>query len=117
MKTKILIALLSITLLSCKKETQNACKCNNPIENVSWMKELKGSMTQCACEMSIIQGTYNQQTVFFIAGTDPLCNGIDTPVLFDCNGNIVRSFNTCDYLDFYKLVTRNKVLFRCKPGE
>jgi hypothetical protein len=114
MKTPLLIVLISIIIVSCKKETQNACKSDNPIENITWIKELKSSMTQCNCELSIIQGTYNHQAVFFIATTDPLCDGIDTPSLYDCNGNVVRSFNMNDYHDFYTLVTRDKVLYRCK---
>jgi hypothetical protein len=114
MKTKFFIVLIPIIIISCQKETQNACKSKNPVEDVTWLKEIKSSMTNCTCETSIIEGTYNNQTVFFIASTDPLCNDIDTPTLFDCNGNVVRTFNMNDYHDFYNLVTRDKVLYRCK---
>jgi hypothetical protein len=114
MKAILLILLIPILGLSCRKETQNACKFNNPLEDITWMKELKSSMTNCSCEISIIQGTYYNKTVFFIATTDELCDGIDAQSLFDCNGNVVRTFNMNDYRDFYNLVTTDKVLYRCK---
>ena len=121
MKTAILTLMISVVLLSCDKDendidTQNACNSDNPIEDISWIIEIKNSLTDCSCEISIIQGTYNGQTVFFTALTDPLCDGIDTPTLFDCNGNAIRTFTMDDYQDFYNNVSRDKVLYRCKTN-
>jgi len=118
MKLTILVLFLSAMLVGCSKndkehDTQNACKSADPLE-VSWIKEIKNSLTNCSCEISIIQGTYDGQTVFFTALTDPACDGIDTPTLYNCNGNIVRIFTMHDYTDFYTKVTRDNVLYRCK---
>jgi hypothetical protein len=118
MKKFFVILTLGILFMGCAKdateETTNACNSSNPIEEVGWLKAMKNSLTNCSCEMSIIQGTYNNQTVFFIALTDELCDGIDMPTLFNCEGKVVRTFNETDYREFYDKVTRDKVLYRCK---
>lgn len=108
---------MSLSILSCDmfdKSLKTECNLDNPIEDFAWLKAMKTTLTNCSCETSIIQGTYNNQTVFFIATTDPLCDGIDMPTLFDCNGGAVRTFTSADYRDFYDHVTRDKVLYRCK---
>lgn len=118
MKFKILFMILFVALLSCSKDdndsnTQNACEADNPLE-VEWIIEIKNSMQNCFCEISIIQGTYEGQTVFFIALTDPLCDGIDVPTLYNCEGVAVKTYTMDDYLEFYTEVTRDTVLYRCK---
>lgn len=95
----------------------NACISDNPLEEVIWLKEMRDTLTDCICELSIIQGTYDNQTVFFIASTDPLCDGIDTPTLYDCHGNLLITFNMDNYQEFYQNVTRDKVLYRCDKQE
>jgi hypothetical protein len=120
MKITLGIAIIIFLLQSCSKgdkETLNACKSTNPVEDVTWLRTIKGSLTNCTCEVSIIQGTYDSGTVFYVAITDPLCNGINIPTLFDCNGNMVRTFTMDDYLEFTSLVTPVKVLYRCKKQE
>lgn len=114
MKSKIFIAFVLIIIFSCQKETQNACKSSNPIDDVTWIKAIKNSLTNCTCEISIIEGTYDNKTIFYTQLTDPVCNGIFSATLFDCNGKVVRIFKQSDYDDFFNLVTRNKVLYRCK---
>ena len=116
---KKLILCLAIGLLffnGCRydKITTTECISNNPTEDFAWLKAIKNTMTNCNCEISIIQGTYNNQTVFFTALTDALCDGINIPTLYDCEGKVVRVFTSADYRDFNDQVTRDKVLYRCK---
>ena len=94
----------------------NACTSADSIEGVVWIEELKESMTNCTCEISIIKGTYEGQAVIFIALTDPVCNGIDTPTLYNCEGKEVRSFTTsaADQKELREKVTRDTVMYRCK---
>jgi hypothetical protein len=117
----LVVFVFAIIVFSCKKaenkETKNALDSKNPIEDVIWIKKIKNSLTNCTCEISIIQGTYNSQIVFFTALTDHACDGIDTPTLYDCYGNVVRTFTMDDYQDFYDNVSRDKVLYRCKKDE
>ncbi len=121
MKNNLFVLVLFMILISCSKDENessfsNACNSDNPLE-ISWLKEIKNSLQNCTCEISIIQGTYDDQTVFFTALTDPLCDGIDTPTLFDCEGNAVRTFTINDYQDFYNQVTRDEALYRCKTTQ
>lgn len=117
MKKIILFFVLSLLILnSCyyDKMAKTECISDNPIEDFAWLKAIKNTMTDCSCEISIIQGTYNNQTVFFTSLTDMLCDGIDMPTLFDCEGKVVRVFTVADYRTVNDLVTKDKVLYRCK---
>lgn len=118
MKFKILSVTLFFALLSCDKDenetsNQNACDTNNPLE-IEWVIQIKNSMQNCICEISIIRGTYNGQTVFFTAITDPLCDGIDIPTLYNCEGVAIKTYTIDDYKEFYNEVSRDTVLYRCK---
>ena len=121
MKKLGLILILGILFMGCTKDatvdTTNACTSANPIEEVGWLKDMKNSLTNCSCESSIIQGIYNNQTVFFIRGTDPLCNSVNMPTLYSCEGKVVRVFNETDYREFDDKVTPVKVIYRCKATE
>ena len=110
--------MLTLSSFSCnddKKDDTNACTASEPMD-VPWIAQLKGSMTNCTCEISIIKGTYEGQTVFFIALTDPVCDGIDTPTLYSCHGKPIRSFtnSTSDQKELREKVTRDTVIYRCK---
>jgi len=108
------VSLLILNSCSYDKLPKTECISDNPIEDFAWLKVIKSTMTNCSCEISIIQGTYNNQTVFFVALTDMLCDGISIPTLYDCEGKVVRVFNSTDYREFNDHVTHDKVLYRCK---
>jgi hypothetical protein len=112
MKRLSVIAGLLILLLSCEKK-DNVCNCSDPLNDLSWLKELKTSLTNCTCEMSVIQATYNDQTVFYQAMTDPLCDGIYPVVLLDCSGTTVKSYESMGQVPD-GAITDMKVLYRCK---
>jgi hypothetical protein len=115
MKKLIIIIGFLILLLSCEKNDKT-CNCNDPLKDLVWLQELKTSLTNCTCEMSVIQATYNNQTVFYTAMTDPLCNSnIQTYILYDCTGNTIKSYQSGDQAMDGK-VTNLKVLYRCKTN-
>jgi hypothetical protein len=118
MKKYFVFLILGIMFMGCSKDATenetNACNSANPIEEVGWLKDMKSSLTNCSCETSIIQGTYNNQTVFFIRVTDPVCNSVNMPTLYSCEGKVVRVFNETDYREFDDKVIPVKVLYRCK---
>jgi hypothetical protein len=119
MKSIIFCFVIVMAALGCKNNDEenllkSACNCDDPIDKVDWMIALKNSMTNCSCEVSLIQGTYNDQIVYFVAMTDPLCNGINTPALYNCDGHVIRQFTDEDYQDFYNEVSCDSVLYRCK---
>jgi hypothetical protein len=111
--------ILAFSFASCtddQKIDSNVCKATESIDNVPWIVDLKKSITNCQCENSIIKGTYNGQTAIFVAITDPACNSINTPTLYNCEGKEIRSFtsSTTDQKELRDSVTWDSVLYRCK---
>ena len=94
----------------------SVCPTKETLDDFPWIVEMKNSITNCSCEVSIIKGSYKGKDVFYVAMTDALCNGMNTPTLFDCEGNEIISFtsSTEDQKVFIENVTTVEVLFRCK---
>jgi hypothetical protein len=111
--------LLSALAISCNDDKElesNECSSLTSIEAVPWMLELQETITNCSCKTSIIKGTYHSQTVFFVVMNDELCNGINSPTLFNCKGEEVKSFTSsaADQEDFYDEVSWDLTLYSCK---
>lgn len=101
-----------------KEEAQtplSACECENPLEEIIWLREMKNSLSECDLETSIIQGYYNGHTVFYIYITDPLFDGIQIPILYNCAGEVERNFETNNLSEFYTSVAMDTILFKCEP--
>lgn len=112
MKRTSLILLILILITSCDKDDKT-CGCSNPLEELPWLKELKASYTNCTCRMSIIQATYNKQTVFYPVMNDELCDGIQQIVLFDCSGDSLKIYTPTDQTFGNEVIDR-KVIYTCK---
>ena len=112
----IILAFGSVSCTDDKKNDSTACKATLSIDSTPWIIDLKKSLTNCSCEISIIKGTYNSQTVIFVAITDPVCNSTNTPTLYNCEGKAIRSFtaSTTDQKELRDNVTWDTVLYRCK---
>ena len=117
MKKISLFIWVILFLVSCAKDensNKKICDFTDPIEQLSWLKEIKNSMTNCSCEMSIMQATYENQTIFYAAMTDLLCDGYQTITIYDCDGKVIRAFKNSELQGFYEKQTNKKVLYRCK---
>jgi len=112
MKKLSFIVVSLVLLLSCEKN-DNTCNCKDPLNDLAWLQEVKVSLTNCFCEMSIIQATYNKQTVFYTAMTDPLCDGIYSIVLRDCNGDTIKTYESVNQVTENE-ISDIRVLYRCK---
>ena len=112
MKKLSFVLILLVLLLSCEKK-DTTCNCDNPLEELSWLKELKGSITNCSCQVSIIQATYQKQTVFYPIMNDPLCNSYQVIALYDCTGSTIKSYSLTDQT-FGDEVTERKTIYTCK---
>lgn len=112
MKQITIISLFLVLLMSCEKNL-SPCDSENPLEEIAWLNDLKASITNCTCEVSIIQAKYNKGTVFYVAITDPVCNSIFNANLMDCSGNIVKNYPNADET-FQREVTERRVIYRCK---
>jgi len=121
-----IVKVFSIVLLvifvtsSCGKDEntgKSTCDLANPIEELLWLKEIKTTMTNCSCEMSILQATYNNQTVFYTMMTDPLCDGVQTITLLNCEGKVVENIKQDKFQAFLGKVSNVKNLYRCKTSK
>lgn len=113
--TFILIALSFYSCSDDSSHTDDTCATIDNIEEIPWLLN-KLSLIDCGCEMSIIRGTYEGQTVIYFMMTDPVCDGISTPTLYACDGTAIRTFTNSpdDQQELLHQVTRDQVLFRCK---
>jgi len=117
MKHLFTIFVFLFLIASCSKENdQNKQICNlaDPINELPWLKEIKNSLTNCSCQISILQATYNEQTVFYTAMNDPLCNSILTYTLYNCDGKVVEVITSDKIQNFHAKVTEIKNLYVCK---
>jgi hypothetical protein len=110
---------LSILVFGCFECTEVNTVCSDIRDNdqaPGWFKELKNDLTNCTCEISIVRATYQHQTVFYTALTDPMCNGVNTPTLLNCDGEIIKTFtlSEADQKDFFENVIDKNILYRCK---
>ena len=115
---KYTVFLLLLLTACCAEESPypSPCPTTNTYDQFPWIADLKSSLTHCSCEFSIVKGTYQGQIVIYVLLTDPLCDGINTPTLFDCDGTPIRSFTSsmADQKEFYEQVKLGVILYRCK---
>lgn len=116
MKKSIAIFLFIFLLIGCEKY-DNTCDCKNPLEDIGWLKDLKGSLTNCSCRVSIFQATYHNQTVFYSIMNDPLCNSFGAIILRDCNGNSITTYDPPIGESMTNEVKDPKVIYSCKTGD
>lgn len=119
MKRTLIILITIFIVASCGKDEntgKSTCDLADPIEELPWLKEIKNSLTNCSIEMSILQGTYKNQTVFYISMTDPRVDAIQTATLLDCEGKVIEVIQPNKYQTFLNRVSNVKNLYRCKTS-
>lgn len=115
-----ILVVASFITLSCEKECEcannsliNACSAEDPINDTQWLVDLKHSITNCSCQVSIMKGTYlGYKTVFYSIMNDPLCNGYREILLLDCYGEVIKVFE--DVSEFGEQVSHSTPLYTCK---
>lgn len=115
---RLFLLLVATGMLSgrCTDDTiKKSCDSVTSIETIPWISEITDTLN-CTCEISIFRGKYEGQTVFFASLTDAACNGISTPDLYDCDGNVVRSITTLesDQRELTELISHAEIIHRCK---
>lgn len=92
---------------SCNKDetdnTEDICICgvDNALEDLEWLKNLKNSITNCSCQVSILEGIYNENMVYYVLMNDPLCNSYFNTALINCNGEVVKTYEGSEDLDAF----------------
>jgi hypothetical protein len=114
MSKLIVIFTFLVLILSCEK-SDNSCNFNDPLKDLKWLSDLKSSLVNCPCEISILQASYKGQTVFYVAMSDPLCDGIFPIDLRNCHGDVVKSYHNPGQPG--PELTDVKNLYRCKTAK
>jgi hypothetical protein len=119
MKRLIVPLLGIILLLGCNKEKNEVCNLDSPLTELSWLKAMKANLDiNCiTCEMSIFQAEYNSNIVFYESLTDPVCDGVFRIELFNCSGELVKTYDFSSADEFTQEVTNVKKLYSCTPRE
>jgi hypothetical protein len=114
MKNVSLLCLVTI-LFGCTCEDHspaiNACTFDDPINEVQWLSDLKNSITNCTCTTSVMQGTCESKTVYFVLINDPLCNTGGSVVLYNCKGQPISTIDVSQFVDLVKIDT---TLYSCE---
>lgn len=116
MVKKIFLGFCLVFLFSCtENDSTSVCGSENPLEFLEFLKEAKNTINSidCAGKSSIIQYTYNSESVFLINICDQIADG--QTLVYNCAGKVVCKFggiageNTCP--DFYENATNKIILF------
>lgn len=92
MKKAIIVSII-LSFLSCENDSLDlpiiaACDVNNPIEELTWLKnqisEIENNEGEISKYFFIEIADYNNQTVFIANNCCPICNTV-VPI-FDCEG-------------------------------
>ncbi len=112
-----LIALSLLLMSGCRKDVapQSACAATDPL-SVSWVQALTKPLVSCSCTVTLFQGTYKGQTVYFTMMNDPLCDGVFLVKLLDCHGKLVTTFgpDIKGQNDFALEVHTDNTLYSCR---
>ena len=92
---------------------ENACSSTDPLEDVEWLQELKGSLTMYDV---IVEGQYLSERVFYVTKMCANClfSYIPPPTLYDCSGTVVRKFTDSGMdQDDLKMIKFERILYSC----
>ncbi len=109
MYSKLFIALSFVVLLSCEKNSENACENEDPFD-AKWLNNWKQNLQNCYCEFNIIQANYNEETVFYINMTNRACDDAIEFNLYSCNGYLIKTLD----LDEASLLKEKDTLYTCE---
>lgn len=108
------ITLIVLVALACNdKKEAVMTKSDNPLEELTWLKNMKDSLHDCACDISIFEGKYNNQVVYFKMMNDPLCNSVFSVTLRNYKGEVVKTYGYQELDVFAEDVTDMEKLYTC----
>ncbi|MDR5590631.1 hypothetical protein [Christiangramia sp. SM2212] len=126
--------MFSLTILSCSDdvvdnensiekslegETVNSefnAECDTNFSESDWYNDLIESL-ECGesnCEVSILKSTYEEEIVFYIEMTDPLCNYQVKYTFYDCEGEFVAELSNEESVEYHNTDREVETLFTCE---
>lgn len=113
---KLLILVTVVSILSCTDDDLQTC---SNIENKTWFNELKAELNEnCNFQVSIFEGSYNGETVYYQLITDPVVNFQALIKFYNCDGEIVADLTPEESNDYLDGPGRNdEKIFTCSSSE
>lgn len=113
---QILTLILFLFIISCSEDDRYGDQCNveNPFE-MDWISEWIADLQNCSCTVSIFQGNYEGEPVFWQLMTDPLCSGVIENITVHCciGCELLVLEDSDDLVAFQKKVTDMKIIYNC----
>lgn len=125
MKKIVFLVALSIVIISCSsddskvqdlQEASLVFNCEDSPEGSEWYQNLIDSMDcgQYSCKISLLQSTYQGQTVFYTQITDELCFTQVKYTLYNCEGKVVKEMTVEESREYLNNSNREvEELFSC----
>ncbi len=117
MKKSVCVLVILIGLAACSNRCASKGQSKNPLEDLTWLKELKESLKDSDVQKTIYQASYKKETVFYLMVTDPRVRLAFGVTLWDCEGKVIREFKSGESEDFEKLVIDRVVLYEYIPNK
>ena len=86
-------------------ELKNAKLVGDLLEDCSW--------SCCTCKTHLFKGVFENESVYFSETSGPLCDIIQSVSIRDCSGNVIKTYDGSEHLDFLIQVTERELLIEC----
>jgi len=116
----MLVVFAAILLVSsCKKDKEDDtiedCGVENPIEELTWLKQLKDNcFAEPDCKSHFYSAVFDKKTVFYTDVEGLFCQPKFSVELRDCNNGIVKSYGEGDESKFNSEVTDTNLMYVCE---
>ncbi len=110
--------LILLSVLSCKDDkeetTGTVCGVEDPLTDLEWLsRHVPECDNNLICQTSILQGIYQNETVFFFGYDGPLCDPAIHIKLYNCQGELIKEYFWEDIEAYENEVDSVKMLFSC----
>jgi|WetSurMetagenome_2_1015567.scaffolds.fasta_scaffold05535_5 hypothetical protein len=90
------------TLYTCREIP--VCDVNDPLTELSWLAALKDELSTSDYPVAFVKAMYKKKIVFYYEYVCPSCNFVFDVTLYNCNGQVVRTYDRDDQEKFYNEV-------------
>ena len=86
---------------------------------MDWLSEKIHNLHNCACLISVFQGVYDNDPVFWELMNDPLCQQtINNVEIFNCKGEVLMVLESYEnWQAFNQKLTDIRIIYTCQPPE
>jgi len=117
-RIRLLLAstILSCFVIGCEEEDDLTCAYIDPVQELGWLSEQIDIVDE-SCDsviLSLFRAKYKRKTVFYIRVTDPRVSVEFGATLLNCEGEIVKIFDSSELQSFLDKVKERQVIYSCE---